>query len=216
MKLLSDSDWIDYRTDEYYDVLRSTTWIWLCLVESCLNRPSNVTETAVTEAYKRAIIALVQGPAEYGHRGPSKRFDRCRWRSSEVTMTPAKNPHCEHPWSKKITKSLLWDHCSAALLRGVKKEDLIVPASEILDARQDTVLLSNMKTSNYGVLSERAADGLLGRYSSAVEKSAIVLHDRKTGGILTVEDIKVIESDVQQKVAVGVEKLDVLGKIKEE
>lgn len=215
MKLLPDDDWVDFRTDEYYDVLRSTTWTLLSLIESHLNRPTNITESAATEAYRRAVIALIQGPMEYGHRGPAKRFDRCRWRSSDVTISPTKTPHCEHPWSKKTSKSLLWEHCSAALLRGVTKENLVDPASEILDARQDTVLLSNMKTSDYGVLSERASDGLL-RYLSAVENSIIILHDRKTGGILTGGDIKLIEEDVQLRVASGIKKINLLFEIKEE
>lgn len=207
MRLQPDGNWVDYKTEEYWDVLRATAWTWLNIIEARLTIPENISPNSAMEAYRRSTISLAQLPLEYGTAGSPKRFDRCRWRDARVPMVPNDSLHCEHPWSKKLTKEYLWDTGSAALQRGATKDELVEPFSEILDARQDTVLLPHTRVTQFGVLSERAADGLAKRYTPAVLSGGVTLIDRETGMILSVRDIEEIEDIVQKRVSNALKKI---------
>lgn len=208
MKLSLDGQWVDYRTDEYRDVVRATAWMWLSLIESRLFLPKNITSSSGTEAFKRSTLALTQLPLEYGSSGPTKRFERSRWRAADVSIDSKGTLHCEHPWSKKVTKTLLWDSGSQALSRGMKKEELVEHFSEILDARQDTVLLPHTTITQFGIKTEHVADGLEQRYSNAVRDGKISLIDRLTGTILNLEDIRKIESRVELRVSTALKMIN--------
>lgn len=206
-KYSEDGAWSDYRTPEYYEVLKSTAWAWLSCIEARITAPGTFSEKAATEAYNRTIITLPQLPLEHGGSGIEKRFDRSRWRDVRVCLAPGTRLHGEHPWSKHVTKRLVWENGSSALKRGVKKEDLVGPLTEILDARQDTVLLPHERVSQYGIVSEMKADGLGGRYVPAIESGSIDLIDRSTGAHVTLDEIREIESRIEERVSAAVEKM---------
>lgn len=187
------NEWRNYRDDCYWDTLASTSWIWACLVEARMLVPST---PGVLEAYDRSTLTLAQLPMEHGKYGADKRYERCRW---EMPGVEARG-HAEHPWCKRITKALLWESGSEALRRGVRKEDLVVPFSGILDARQDTVLLPHARVTQLGVLSDRAGDGLGARYKGALASGRLTLLDRETGELMTPDMVE--EIDVASREAV--------------
>jgi hypothetical protein len=103
--------------------------------------------------------------------------------------------HCEHPWSKKVTKKLIEDLVAN---RTVGDDGALVDSiCLILDARQDTVLLPTAALSTWSVLSERSHDGLAQRYSTAVVH---MLVDRRDGRALTAEDLRHIDAEAVDKV----------------
>lgn len=214
-KLTVDGEWKEYRLErEYYDALTAVSWMWANLIEMRISAPwdKGVSERGVSESYARATLALAQMPMEYGKNGSSKRFDRSRWRDVSVTNPPQDTLHCEHPWSKKETKRILWECGSQALKCGAKKEDLIAPFSGILDARQGTVLLPHSRLSSLGVLSEAKGDGLVPRYGNAIREGKIRLIHRGTGVELTFEDVDKIDVAAREAVQCAVEGIKKLSK----
>lgn len=202
-KLTRDGEWREYRLErEYYDALTAVAWMWANLIEMRITAPRDkgVSETGSAEAYARATLALAQMPMEYGKNGSAKRFDRSRWRDVSVTDPPQDTLHCEHPWSKKETKRILWEHGSEALKRGVRKEDLIAPFSGILDARQGTILLPHSRLSSLGILSESKGDGLVPRYGGAIREGRIRLIHRGNGVELGLDDVVKIDEAASEAV----------------
>jgi hypothetical protein len=186
----------DYRNDPLYrPVLLATSDAWLALIEARLAAPH---PEAARQAYDRATLVLAQLPMEHGRQGASKRFARCRWRASGADEDTG---HCEHPWSKRVTKSLLWDAASAALTRGVPRARLVESFAEVLDARQDTVLLPHARVLQLGVASDRGGDGLRGRYLSAVSSGRLVLHDAASGARVDPSHVEDVEASVERRVA---------------
>lgn len=184
--------WTEYKDAEYHDTLAAAAWTWICLIEA---RLSDVAGRSAIAAYDRATLALTQLPMEHGKHGSAKRFDRCRWASPDVDG----KGHAEHPWSKRITKEILWNAGSSALKRGVDRLDLVKPFALILDARQDAVLLPHARVTQLGVLSDRAGDGLAGRYKGALESESLVLIDRASGERLSPERaVEIDEAATQQ------------------
>ena len=192
--------WTEYKDSEYHDTLVATAWTWVCLIGA---RLGGVETKAAVAAYDRATLALAQLPMEHGKYGSSKRFDRCRWSAPDIDD----QGHAEHPWAKRITKDILWTEGSAALRRGVAREAMVGSFASILDARQDAVLLPHARVTQLGVLSDRAADGLAGRYAGALETGSLVLIDRASGTRLTVSQAVDISERVDRQVAEGVERL---------
>lgn len=184
-----DSVWTPCNTDPaFIEALDGTASIWVALLKRSFAEPQRA---GLRLAYDRAVLALAQLPIEYA--GPETRFNRCRWRAAGVQ--PGKNPdvHCEHPWTKKRTKTMIWEAAMAALSRGVPDQDIVAAVAALLAARQDTVLLPHKKLTQMGVLSERHHDGLAARYTGAISAGKLELTDRLTGKRLTKDDILEIE-----------------------
>ena len=174
----ADGKWQDFRCDDYYELLKDTASTWVVLLESL---PSS------SEAYKRATLLLPQLPIEFGDN--DKRFDRSRWRHENVVCEQPTTAHCEHPWTKKKTRKLVEDFFVAARENGMQKKDIVLGVGEILDSRQDTLLLPTMRTKDWGVINKRKADGLVERYSKIADK----LIDRKTGQRMSTMKLEEIE-----------------------
>lgn len=190
--------WTEYKDAEYHDTLAATAWTWVCLLEA---RLAGAETRGAVAAYDRATLALTQLPMEHGKYGSAKRFERCRWASPDVDG----QGHAEHPWSKRITKELIWKAGSAALSRGVDRTALVGPISLILDARQDAVLLPHARVTQLGVLSDRAGDGLAGRYRGALESGSLVLIDRASGTPISPERADEIDAAASRQVSQALE-----------
>lgn len=190
--------WTEYKDAEYHDTLAAAAWTWVCLIEA---RLSGAETPGAVAAYDRATLALTQLPMEHGKYGSAKRFDRCRWASPDIDG----QGHAEHPWSKRITKELIWKAGSAALSRGVDRAALVGPIALILDARQDAVLLPHARVTQLGVLSDRAGDGLAGRYRGALESGSLVLIDRASGAHLSPERADEIDAVATRQVSQALE-----------
>lgn len=212
-KYTPDGEWKSYRTPGYYEVLLSTAWSWITAIDARVNRPPDITEDAALQSYNRTIITLPQLPLENGGSGIEKRFDRSRWRDASVSVAPGTKLHSEHPWSKHVTKRMLWEAGSAALLRGARREDLVHPFTEIIDARQDAVLLPHERVSLFGIVSELRADGLLGRYSSPIREGRLTLLDRATGSVVTLEEIEAIEAEIARRTTTALRTMEGLQKV---
>lgn len=110
-------------------------------------------------AYDRAVLALAQHNIEY--EGPGSRFMRSRWRSSDVVPGEDVLRTCEHPWTKMRTKDLVLVAGIVALGRELPPIAFARGVSEILAARQDTVLLPR-NYAHLEVVSEQRARGCSG------------------------------------------------------
>jgi hypothetical protein len=182
----ADGKWQDFRCDDYYELLKDTASTWVLLLE---NLPSS------SEAYKRATLLLPQLPIEFGDN--DKRFDRSRWRHENVVCEQPTTAHCEHPWTKKKTRKLVEDFFVAARENGMQKKDIVLGVGEILDSRQDTLLLPTMRTKDWGVINKRKADGLVKRYSKIADK----LIDRKTGQRMSTMKLEEIEKERSDRIS---------------
>ena len=182
----ADGKWQDFRCDDYYELLKDTASGWVGLLE---NFPTS------SEFYKRATLLLPQLPIEFGDN--DKRFDRSRWRHENVVCEQPTTAHCEHPWTKKKTRKLVEDFFVAARENGMQKKDIVLGVGEILDSRQDTLLLPTMRTKDWGVINERNADGLANRYSKIADK----LIDRKTGQRMSTMKLEEIEKERSDRIS---------------
>lgn len=181
----ADGKWQDFRGDDYYELLKDTAFAWVVLLESL--PPSS-------EAYKRTTLLLPQLPIEFGDN--DKRFERSRWRHENVVCEQPTTAHCEHPWTKKKTRKLVEDFFVAARENGMQRKDIVLGVEEILDSRQDTLLLPTMRTKDWGVINKRKADGLVERYSKIADK----LIDRKTGQRMNTLKLKEIEKERSDRI----------------
>ena len=84
----------------------------------------------------------------------------------------------------------------AALARGIDPLDVAAAIAEVLDARQDTVLLPSDDEAAWGVRSERDGDGLAGRYADVAGR----IVDRRTGERLSAARIGAIEAERAERV----------------
>ena len=182
----ADGKWQDFRCDDYYELLKDTASTWVVLLE---NLPSS------SEAYKRATLLLPQLPIEFGDN--DKRFERSRWRHENVVCGEPTTAHCEHPWTKKKTRKLVEDFFVAARENGMQRKDIVLGVGEILDSRQDTLLLPTMRTKDWGVINKRKADGLVERYSKIADK----LIDRKTGQRMSTMKLEEIEKERSDRIS---------------
>ena len=182
----ADGKWQDFRCDDYYELLKDTAFAWVVLLESL--PPSS-------EAYKRATLLLPQLPIEFGDN--DKRFERSRWRHENVVCEQPTTAHCEHPWTKKKTRKLVEDFFVAARENGMQRKDILLGVGEILDSRQDTLLLPTMRTKDWGVINKRKADGLVERYSKIADK----LIDRKTGQRMSTMKLEEIEKERSDRIS---------------
>ena len=182
----ADGKWQDFRCDDYYELLKDTALTWVVLLD---NLPSS------SEAYKRATLLLPQLPIEFGDN--DKRFERSRWRHENVVCEQPTTAHCEHPWTKKKTRKLVEDFFVAARENGMQREDIVLGVGEILDSRQDTLLLPTMRTKDWGVINKRKADGLVERYSKIADK----LIDRKTGQRMSTMKLEEIEKERSDRIS---------------
>jgi len=181
----ADGKWQDFRCDDYYELLKDTASGWVGLLE---NFPTS------SEFYKRATLLLPQLPIEFGDN--DKRFERSRWRHENVVCGEPITAHCEHPWTKKKTRELVEGFAIAAIENGVQREAIVSGVAEIIDSRQDTLLLPTMRTKDWGVISKRNVDGLVNRYSKIADK----LIDRKTGQRLNALKLEEIEKERSDRI----------------
>lgn len=181
----ADGEWQDFRCEEYYCLLRETADMWVHILERF---------PTFSEAYKRATLALPQLPMEFGDN--NKRFERSRWRHESVVCGEPTTAHCEHPWTKKKTRELVEGFAVAAIENDVQREAIVSGVAEIIDSRQDTLLLPTMRTKDWGVTNERNADGLANRYSKIADK----LIDRKTGQRLNALKLEEIEKERSDRI----------------
>lgn len=199
-----DGTWRPYANEPAFrSVLDGVAQVWGGLLRLRLAAPGH---HGVSMAYDRAVLALAQLPIEY--EGPGSRFMRSRWRSSDVVPGEDVLTTCEHPWTKMRTKDLVLVAGMVALGRELPPEAFARGVSEILAARQDTVLLPR-KYAHLEVVSERRGEGLLGRYAPAVRAGKLVLIDRATRDLqpLAAPELERIEEGVTRAVLAGVEVL---------
>ena len=149
---------------------------------------------AIQAAYKRATSTIPQLPMEVGSN--DLRFGRCRWRHEAVPTGTPTHAHCEHPWSKKRTRSLIEAAVKHALARNFEHATVARAVAEVLDARQDTVLMPSDDDEAWGVRSEREGDGLGGRY----DQLATQLFDRQSGSRLTIDLVTELEAQRQARI----------------
>lgn len=192
-----DGKWIDFRIEpEYWAVLKETARAWLGLIrireEQIPSGISSLERHARISVFNRTTNALPQLPIEW--RGSESRYNRARWRLGFVeTNSPM---HCEHPWSKKITKKLI--ELLVANKTAGDDADLIDGICLILDARQDTLLLPSATLSNWSILTERNHDGLAQRYATAV--TVYTLIDRKDGSVLSLQNLYDLDAAASNKI----------------
>jgi hypothetical protein len=190
MKLYPDTHWQDFRTPDYTSLLHATAWTWIKIIQAFTSPPPPLANTpAISSTYYRATLALPQLPSEGTNN--SRRFNNSRWRHANVSTPIHPHPHCEHPWSKRITKDIVLNATSLALSRGANPEDLILPISAIIDSRQDTLLLPSQDTSSHKVIPNSQGDGLASRYASPIDLGLII--DRATGKPISPSDASQIE-----------------------
>lgn len=192
-----DGKWVDFRIEpEYWAVLKETARAWLGLIrireEQIPSGISSLERYARISVFNRTTNALPQLPIEW--RGSESRYNRARWRLGFVeTDSPM---HCEHPWSKKITKKLI--ELLVANKTAGDDADLIDGICLILDARQDTLLLPSATLSNWSILTERNHDGLAQRYATAV--TVYTLIDRKDGSVLSLQNLYDLDAAASNKI----------------
>jgi hypothetical protein len=192
-KISPDRNWLNHRDQpQYWALLRETARAWLSLLrlrdgQGVCTSQEHLARRAV---YSRLTTALPQLPIEW--MGSESRYNRSRWRLD--TVVSGLPMHCEHPWSKKITRKLI-----ETLYTNSRAEDeeLVDSISLILDARQDTVLLPSANLSSVGVLSEKNHDGLHSRYTPVLAQHKLI--DRMTGAPLTAEELDQIDEQVEYK-----------------
>jgi hypothetical protein len=197
-----DGAWRDFRVDAYAALLHATAYVWVANLAAVRagsaalaeGRVARFDARALRAAYKRATVAIPQLPMEVGNN--DERFERCRWRHEEVPVGTPTRAHCEHPWSKKRTREIVEDAVPAALARGIDPLDVAAAIAEVLDARQDTVLLPSDDEAAWGVRSERDGDGLAGRYADVAGR----IVDRRTGERLSAARIGAIEAERAERV----------------
>jgi hypothetical protein len=194
---IPDGHWADFHADDgYRAVLDGTARVWVALIEEC--RRSSGVGAGVGVAYRRATGILTQLPQEFDN--PAARFERSRWRISSVVVgSPTSNYYCEHPWSKHRTKSIIRNVVEQALDANRSREQIVSSVAEILDARQDTVLLPDSDEVQHGVGSDKQNDGLVARYVVAIEAKQLI--DRKTGEVVTIDAAKEESGKLDARVA---------------
>lgn len=176
----------DFRAHPLYAaVLTGTASIWLACIEEL--RRAGGPAPGVEAAYERAVWVLAQLPQEVDDL--DARFDRSRWRSADVVPdVDTTNYYCEHPWHKKRTKGIVYGVATHALDHGVSRPEIIQAIADILDARQDTVLLPHAPVRGEGILHESRGDGLAERYVGVAELGTLI--DRRTGQPVTLEQLR--------------------------
>lgn len=191
MKLSPDTQWQDFRSDpNYTPILHSTAWTWIKIIQAFTSAPPRLANSpALSSTYYRATLALPQLPSEGTNN--RNRFNNSRWRHSSITPNTS-SPHCEHPWSKRITKDIVLNATSIALSHGAHPEDLILPIAAIIDSRQDTLLLPSQHITQHNVLPNSQGDGLAIRYAQLINDNTII--DRTTGNPITSTDATNIEN----------------------
>lgn len=193
-KISPDCNWLDHRQQpQYWALLRETARAWLGLLklrdEQSMCTPQEY--LARLAVYNRLITTLPQLPIEWS--GPETRYNRSRWRLAGVES--GMTMHCEHPWSKKITRKLIE---TLFMNAGTEDDEVLIDSiALILDTRQDTVLLPSANLSSVNVLSEKHHDGLHSRYAPALTHHKLI--DRATGTELTLQDLDTIDACVEHK-----------------
>lgn len=192
----ADREWSDYRGEEYWKLLEATALMWVGIIRTYLEMVhAGIDGGAIHEAYKRASGNMQQLPIEW--KNNDLRFERSRWRHEHVRPGIKTIAHCEHPWTKKVTQELVWDHVKVALARNVPHAEIGKHVAEILDARQDTVLLPGQAGKKWGLVSGKA-DGILVRYGGIAAAGNLI--DRKTGVKIAPADLARIEQNVERRV----------------
>lgn len=188
--------WSDFRTEEYSNLLQATAEVWWQLARHFVSMEES---SARVEAYARATLLLPQLPMEYGD--PLLRFERCRWQHAAIPADAILTKlHCEHPWTKKKTRTYVLRVVTASLSSGVPEREGVAAIREILDARQDTVLMPNTSVKKLGVLTGRSDDGLHVRYAPAIAAETLRLLDRLDGHEVGVEEVRAIGRDREARV----------------
>jgi hypothetical protein len=198
--LRPDPDWSPFRNDPAYrPLLLETAAVFVALVKARSDRLALATDEAgrkrVLEAYGRAVGALSQLPMEFGD--GAQRFDRSPWR--HVTVQPGTNQpglHCEHPWSKHLTRKLVRHAVEAGVASGAAEDTILGAVADILDARQPTVTLPSLKISKSKVRGGRS-DGLA-RYERAIVDGSIVQRPSKVP--VTPDQMRAIDAEAVRKV----------------
>ncbi len=177
-------NWTDFRKDSHYrEALVGTAKAFVALRAALGGNHTKVYETAVSQ--------LVQAPMEFD--GGKRRYLRARWRLAIYEYEDA--PHGEHPWTKKETKALIGRIIDQASAKGIANERLVAAITEILDARQDTVLMTRGHQYAKAGFIRGPGDGFIDRYLG----TAPPLVDRRDGRLLSDDDVRAIQRQRQAR-----------------
>lgn len=202
-RTISDEAWQPYRDDKrFLDVLEGTALAWEALLKFCLpSQPHETPHAGRVMAYRRAVLALAQLPIEFEN--AESRFMRCRWRAGELEPGASREVHCEHPWTKARTKAVIWELGRCAHVREAPRSDVVQSISDVLKARQDTVLLPR-QYGHLGVVHEGRGEGILSRYGPAVRDGTLALYDRRTKSNATLDSLASVEDNISRELHLAV------------
>jgi hypothetical protein len=205
--LRSDDKWTDYREDpRYYETLTAAAWGWHNIYKMYVQKPSAFGTIAKLAVIARLQKEMVQHPMEFDD--VNARYDRSRWRLAVlVPPGPFSGLHCEHAWAKRRTKQILTSAVPMAIQHGIHPHVIEQAIADILDARQDTVLLATQRTGDLGIKPDRTHDGLGARYADAIRSGRIELVDRLTKKVLTADDALQISQESESKVTEALARL---------
>lgn len=176
-------NWTDFRKVPLYrETLKDTAEAFIALYR--ISGPHK-------RVYRTATQQLAQAPMEYD--GGNSRYLRARWRLPSYSYGDP--THGEHPFTKKVTKDLIAKAITQGVTHGADDCKIVDVIMEILDCRQDTVLMIDGNQKKSAGLILPMGDGFVERYLPKSDQ----LIDRSNGALLDRADIEAIQQSYQER-----------------